>query len=141
MTKHWAYSLIGKPWAPGGTGPDSYDCWNLVRHVFATRYSIDMPEVRGGDFGIIENVAALKHAAEVSGWRPADGEPRDGDIVLMVGPEGRHVGVMIETAKGPRLLHADGHMGTKGPVGSVVAVPLADAIAGGYSEVELWRLP
>lgn len=138
--RHWASGLIGLPWARGAQGPDAFDCWGLVRHVFATRYGIEMPEVRGGDFGEGESVATLKRAAEISGWRPVDGEPRDGDIVLMRGIVGRHVGVMIETSRGLRLLHADGHQTARGPVGSVVAVPLADAAANGYGGFELWRL-
>lgn len=140
-TKHWAAPLIGLPWEPGAQGPNAFDCWGLVRHVFRIRYGIDMPQVQVGDFAEGDNVAALKRAAAVSGWKRIEaGAPQDGDVVLMQGPVGRHVGVMIASIRGLRLLHADGHMTARGPVGSVVAVPLDDAKAGGYGQVEIWRL-
>lgn len=137
--RHWAADLIGRPWAPGAQGPGAFDCWGLVRHVFLVRYGVEMPLVQVGDFTEGGNVAALKKAAEVSGWRPVEGAPEDGDIVLLQGPKGRHVGVMVATARGLRLLHADGCMTDYGPVGSVVAVPLDDARQGGYGRIELWR--
>lgn len=31
---------IGKAYASGGRGPDSFDCWGLVMSVFAVRYEI-----------------------------------------------------------------------------------------------------
>src|SRR6185369_1666488 len=134
MKKHWAAGLIGRPWTP------DENCWWLVRHVFRTRYGVEMPDIVVREFGEAENVAAIKRAASASGWRPADGEPRDGDVVLMRGSllGKRHVGVMIDTSQGLRLLHSDGFMTARGPVGSVAAQPLRDVLASGYGEVELW---
>lgn len=137
--KHWAAPLIGKPWAPGADGPDAFSCWGLVRFVFKHRHGIDIPEIKLGDFGEAENVAALKRAATASGWKPVDDEPKVDDIVIMKGAEGRHVGVMIDTIRGLRLLHAKGHMGAKGPVGSVVSQLLKDVRESGYYDLETWR--
>lgn len=137
--KHWATPLIGKPWAPDGEGPDRFSCWGLVRWVFRERWGIDMPAIRVGDFTEGENVAAIKQAAQTSGWRPAEGDAAPEDIVLMRGADGRHVGVMIETRRGPVLLHSYGHMTVRGPVGSVIAQPLRDAVAQGYCDLEAWR--
>lgn len=148
---HWAKDLIGRPWAPDGEGPASFSCWGLVRWVFRERYDIDMPPIKVGDFSEGENVTAIKRAVTASGWKPHEGEPQDGDIVLMHGPKGRHVGVMVRMSRGLVLLHSSGCMTVKPrtlggdsrlpvPVGSVVAEPLAHALASGYSDVELWRL-
>lgn len=123
---HWAAKYIGRPWQPGG-------CWLLVQEVFRERFGVEMPDVFKG-------ASALRSAARVSGWRPANGEAQENDIVVMAGIDGQtHVGVMVRSAKGLRLLHADGHLTPKGPVGSVVAVPLKEAAADGYGNFEIWR--
>ncbi len=37
--------LLGKPFVDGGRGPDTYDCWGLVREVFR-RHGIELPDYR-----------------------------------------------------------------------------------------------
>ncbi|WP_082568907.1 NlpC/P60 family protein [Rhizobacter sp. Root1221] len=128
--RHWATVLIGRAWTP------DFHCWALVRLVFAQRYGIAMPDVA---VATDDNVRAIKGAAEASGWRPGPAPAQDGDIVLMQGPFGRHVGVIISTPAGLRLLHNDGHMSDRGPRGGVVAQPLADATRDGYHRYEFWR--
>ena len=41
--------LIGKPFKDGGRGPDSYDCWGLVREVFR-RFGVELPDYNVGAF-------------------------------------------------------------------------------------------
>lgn len=131
--KHWATKYIGRPWVPGG-------CWLLLQEVIRERDAIEMPDVQLGDLGDAANVAAIKLAAERTGRRRVEGAPQEGDIVLMQGVDGsRHVGYMISTIRGLLLLHSDGHMTARGPTGSTVAVPLKDAMADGYGEIEIWR--
>lgn len=130
---HWAWKYIGRPWKPGG-------CWLLVQEVFRERHGVQMPDVKLGDLGDVENVAAIKVAAQRSGWRRVEGKPQPDDLVLMMGVDGsRHIGYMIDTLRGLRLLHADGHMTERGPVGSTTCVTLEEATAGGYGRFELWR--
>ena len=128
---HWAAGLIGMPYRKGAAGPDCWDCWGLVRHVFATRYGIAMPLVAVAD-GSADNVSAIKRAAVVSGWRPAAQPAQDGDIVLMQGIEGRHVGVMVEADGRLGLLHAMDGAG-------VCWQGLRDVAAGGFRDFEVWR--
>lgn len=128
--QHWAFDLIGRPWSP------SYTCWDLVREVFATRHNISMPAL---DISSNDNVRAITEAAHVSGWRRVEGEPHDGDIVLLTGLRGRHVGVLISSDGKLLLLHNSGRMTPRGPTGGVVAEALADVIRDGYGSPELWR--
>ena len=133
--EHWAAPLIGLPYCRGATGPQAFDCWGLVRHVFASRYGIAMPHVQVGQIGdeSVDNVVAIKRAAVVSGWGPvSDRSAHDGDIVLMDGPEGRHVGVMIEGDYDLRLLHSVEGVG-------VCAQPLAEVERWGYRSFNFWR--
>lgn len=131
---HWASSLIGKPYQRGAGGPDAFDCWGLVCHVFAVRWGIEMPAVAiGGLFTEAPaNVAAIKRVAQVSGWAPAAPPAADADIVLMHGLEGRHVGVMIEVDGALRLLHCIEGAG-------VCAQPLPEAQMQGFWGFEFWR--
>lgn len=125
---HWAAHLIGRPWTR------NFNCWALVIEVFRLRWGIAMPDVLADDQG-----GAIAAAAEVSGWRPAAGPGQDGDIVVMRGPSGRHVGVLIDTARGLRLLHCAGGMTPRGPTGCVVAQTLAEATREGYHDLSFWR--
>jgi cell wall-associated NlpC family hydrolase len=112
---HWASDYIGHPWTP------ETNCWWLVRDAVKKRLGIDMPEAP---------TDAIK-----SGWQKVD-EPRDGDILLCRDAfKRRHVGMVIES-NGLRLLHNDGHMTERGPVGSVQAPKLRDVEV---SDVEFWR--
>lgn len=135
MNEHWAKSLVGIPWTP------EHNCWWLVRHVFETHYGVTMPNIQVGELRDVDNLAAIQEAAKATGFRPfPETPPQPGDIVLMRGPLGeRHVGVMIETNKGPRMLHSEGHMSLRGPIGSVVAQPLRDLVREGYTNFEPWR--
>lgn len=139
MKPHWAAPLVGKPWSPNGQGPDDFSCWGLVRWVFREQEGIAMPELQVG-VSEADNVAALAEAAHGSGWRPVFGEAAERDIVVMRDHRGRHVGVMVGTAHGLRLLHSDGWQDEDGKChGSVIAQPLIDALRRGFRGVELWR--
>ena len=100
MSAHWASDLIGQPWT------HERNCWWLVRHVFKTQLDIDMPVVNVEQVDTPENVSAIKRASATSGWRPASGALQEWDIVLMRGPMGRHVGVMVAANGKLGLLHS-----------------------------------
>ena len=133
-TTHWAAELIGLPYRRGAHGPDEFDCWGLVRHVFAQVHGVPMPPIEVGQADdTAHNVAAIKRAATVSGWRPSESPlPADGDIVLMDGIEGRHVGVMIAANGGLLLLHCIERVG-------VCLQPLPDLQRAGFRNFAFWR--
>lgn len=134
-TMHWAADLIGKPYRKAACGPDAFDCWGLVRYVFEHVHGIAMPHISVGqiDDGSADNVAAIKQAAAVSGWRPSDdGWPAEHDIVLMSGIDGRHVGVMVRDNGPLMLLHSIEPMG-------VCVQPLGDLPRAGFTGFVFWR--
>lgn len=95
-------SVIGKAWANGGNGPDTYDCWGLVRAYYR--------EVRGTPLPVVDvdaaQTLAVRHAfadhPELSSWQAVDA-PHEGDAVLM-GKNQRpdHVGLWL----GGGVLHS-----------------------------------
>jgi cell wall-associated NlpC family hydrolase len=92
---HWAESYIGKPWENGKQGPHAFDCYGLVRAVYADQLGITLPIIPTD----AENVSAIRAsiAAEQqdNAWQPVE-ELHDFDIVLLSQahtPE--HVGVWV----------------------------------------------
>jgi hypothetical protein len=124
MTRHWAVDLIGRPWAPDARGPDSFDCVGLVNWCTRRRLGVELP--------------GLQDVAKTL-WRRVDAPWRADDVVLMQGPSGRHIGFVVYAA-GLGLLHADGHLTARGPVGCVVFESAKRSAFGGYHEHEFWRL-
>lgn len=132
---HWAASYVGAPYAPGAEGPCAFSCWGLVRHVFRTHYGVQLAAVavHSNDLSEanLENVAAIKRSARLSGMRPVgDVPPADGDIVLMRSTAGLHCGVVVRVNGRLQVLHAGHESG-------VVIEPWGEATSG--MTVELWR--
>lgn len=101
--------LIGRPWRPGATGPDAYDCWGLVAHVSRALFGRELPDaVAGIDLRRPrEVIGAIRASAMQRRFLPAE-SPRPGDLVLMARrSDPVHVGIWIEPTPGaPGVLHA-----------------------------------
>lgn len=122
---HWAFDLIGQSHASVGR------CWGLIAIAFERVHAIVMPSIETEK--VNENVAAIKQAARASGWAPVAGAIAEvNDVVLMEGPEGRHVGYVIEVDGRQRLLHATRRDG-------VIHQSLREVMSDGYRSFELWR--
>lgn len=103
----WWHDYIGRPFRDGGRGPDSYDCWGLVRAVMADRTGLALPaygEISAAD--LVRVRSAMARDCD-DGWVGV-ADPRALDVALMAsGSGGRaivHVGIMID---GARLLHVE----------------------------------
>ncbi len=132
MSAHWAIGLIGLPYARGEAGPLAFDCWGLVRWVFEHVHGVPLPVIAVDDDSA-NNAAAIRQAAEVSGWRPSDAcQPAENDIVLMSGPDGRHIGVIVRANGGLFLLHC-----LEGP--GVCLQPVPDLARSGFRDFTYWR--
>lgn len=106
---HWATGYIGISWEYGAQGPDSYDCWNFVRHVQKTRFSIDVPVILYTDQRDVSH--QLQHNAELDRWTQTD-SPIEGDIVMMARAKiPAHVGVWIKANGHEGILHCLQHVG------------------------------
>lgn len=137
---HWAARLIGKPYRRGAAGPDAFDCWGLVRYVFAQQHRVALPAVNVGagpcaDQAMADEGAAavLLQAARASGFAPAVAALQADDVLLMRNADGgRHIGVLISHRGTLKLLHAcSGH--------GVRLQALADVRLEGFHRFEPWR--
>lgn len=139
MKGHWARRLLGKPWSRDGDGPDRFSCWGLVRLVFREQYGIELPPVGVGDFASAAFTESVK--ADASGWESVElADAQEGDLLMVVRHDGeRHVGVIVMSSTGLRVLHAEGYEQRGKEVGTVCVEPLEALVARGVFSVELWR--
>lgn len=109
--QHWAAQYIGRPWQSGGRGPESFDCWGLIRWVYLHHYGIELPEFIGVDS---EDQLEVRRQM-LNGERSArnlfpDWEstlsPVDGVAVALGAHDVfYHVGIYLELPEGGRVLH------------------------------------
>lgn len=92
---------IGLPFEPGGRGP-AYDCYGLIRLVYAERLGIELPP-HCGYSEVMTDTTADMIAAGTADWQPTD-SPAPWDAVLFnVDGKANHIGLVI----GPgMMLHA-----------------------------------
>lgn len=112
----WAQKYIGLPFAEGGRGPASFDCWGMVAAVLRAERGIEVEPF--ADIGTYDSPAVAERVqAEIArtDWRPVeqvDAQPFDVAVMwvarrLMGRDTARtlsHIGIV--TAPG-RLLHIE----------------------------------
>lgn len=135
-TLHWAAGLIGKPWRGDAEGPHAYDCKGLARYVQRSRWGREVPALKIADTQTPEGRAAFFEAVRRSPWQRTADAPQEGDIVVLQGADGAHVGVMVQVGRRLGVLHAQG---TVARGGAVRFDELRDLLACGYSRPEVWR--
>lgn len=104
---HWAVSLIGKPYAALGKGPERFDCFGLLQFCWRERLGWDVPNV-------LEDAGAAFRAVMRDGGYGAGGfaafevdVPAEFDAVYMTGALlPHHVGLWIAPDAHGGVLHA-----------------------------------
>ncbi len=132
---HWATDYIGKPWVLGTSGPDTFDCWGLVRAVLADRFGIAVPAVVipacSGLAVVREAQEQFAHNPELARWQPV-ATPREGDAVLMsAARDPWHVGLWLAVDGGGVLHCLEG-------AGVIFSKPVALKVAG-WGRLSYWR--
>lgn len=138
MARHWAFEIVGKPWADYARGPDEFSCWGLMCYAFETQRGLVLPWVPPGGDGV---EAAIREAVKANNeiWTRAKMPLREWDVVTMRGPSmRRHVGLGVRANGGVQVLHCDGENVESGTVGSVKLESLTE-IRSFYKDIELWR--
>lgn len=102
--KHWATSLIGKPWKAGQVGPDAFDCWGLVQYVQREHYGRVLPTIAPQNYSVLATAREFANNPERARWQ-AVVRPQDGDVALLAHAKyPSHVGVWLNV-DGGGLLH------------------------------------
>lgn len=130
-------SLIGRPWAAQGQGPDSYSCWALAVEIEARLWSRDLPDVA------VPETPTLRWIIDTFARHPERGRwaecalphglvtAEDGALALMARADRpAHVGVWLAPEGG--IIHAD-------PAAGVVFEPPALLRARGWGRLRYFE--
>jgi cell wall-associated NlpC family hydrolase len=93
---------VGKQYGEGGSGPDVYNCWGLLRYIEFKHFNRLLPEIPIGDAVAIRAIHAESEQRGL--YRPVK-HPQHGDAVLLRGGDCPHVGVWLDL-DGGGVLHA-----------------------------------
>lgn len=98
-------ALIGKPWVSGARGPDTFDCWGLVCHIYRERKGLELAIHASID---AKNLRAVLRASsdEIKHWQELQ-VPEHFCVALMSGNcHGHHVGLWVKDGEGQAgILH------------------------------------
>lgn len=103
----WWARYIGLPFADGGRGPHAFDCWGLVRQIYADQLGVDLPsygEISAKDLARVAR--AMESGDSIDLWQPCEPEPL-AVVGMRSGRGGRrvvHVGVMLDRL---RMIHVE----------------------------------
>lgn len=90
--------LIGTPFAYGGRGPDTFDCYGLVMHLLRTEHGQCIPDVRSA---ADQATIAARMAVGVQSWQQVNAAP--GTVVLFrIGRYISHCGYLLDPL---RMVH------------------------------------
>lgn len=102
----WWEKYIGLPFSDMGRGPDSYDCWGLVRLVYASELGVHLPSWSAHN-GIRDKEIVAEELTEAHKLFQKIEEPEPFSLVLMSSTlTVLHVGIavsdqmMLHTVKG-----------------------------------------
>ena len=102
----WWLKWVGLPFEDGGRGPHSYDCWGLLRAVYAERLGVDLPSYGEISARDLARIARAMEAGKDDGWQECGPAPLAA-VLMRSGRGGQrvvHVGVMADER---RLLHVE----------------------------------
>jgi cell wall-associated NlpC family hydrolase len=107
----WCERYVGLPYAPGGRGPDEFDCWGVLMAVLQREAGLPVPSYEGITWRSDGNRAERARCADVIererlSWAPVlAGQEREFDcVILRVCGRPLHVGVVVNPGL---MLHAD----------------------------------
>lgn len=128
----WAQSYIGKPWTKGGRGPDSFDCWGLVYHIYRQQLGIQLPSYPNINATNLRAVRdAITNGAVEQVWVPLE-KPEHLCVVAMSKnvTSLHHVGIYLDV-DGGIILHST-------PNASVIAQSEKDLVKWGFRRIEYY---
>lgn len=103
---NWCLKYLGKPWQVAPTPPDSFNCGELVRHIYREKQGIEMAPIEA-------DASDLRQCVEGMDYQPyrlirlPEGElVRELDVVFMArNRHDDHCGLAVETGEGIMVLH------------------------------------
>lgn len=107
--EEFCLSLIGKPWVSGARGPEAFDCWGLLCHIYLELLGLRVSLLGGLD---AKNTAAVVRAAEAEAvnWEKVAIPQHLCAVAMSTNKRTHHVGVWLGGLEGG-VLHSVDHTG------------------------------
>lgn len=143
MRRHWVYDYLGKQWSADGEGPDSYNCWNLVRAVHLRLHGRHLPVFEPTKWNFRGYATAFGEecvSQELTQNWIEQSEPDDLDIVILgraVKPS--HIGLWVGHGYNGRVLHCVEPSPQSRGISGVVAQQLQSMRLQGWGLVKFYR--
>lgn len=93
MKKAELAGLIGTPFKYCGRGPNSFDCYGLVREIYR-RDGIEIPDLVYRADGSVMTAVAISASSVKSVWQELD-FPEHGSVLMFKVPGNMHVGYYL----------------------------------------------
>jgi hypothetical protein len=102
---HWTEAYIGKQWARLPRPPHSFNCGELVRHIYKERLGIDSPAILADPANLRAVLGDVRNLDRYGVFSLVE-RPREYDVVWMFRrSDPDHIGVYAETPDGGLVLH------------------------------------
>jgi hypothetical protein len=104
--KYWHEEYIGKPWQASPAPPDSYNCGELLRAIYKTRFGLDIHDIDADAEKLSECIRAFR--PEIFGLMELSEDEviKEFDCVFMAKTKYPcHCGIAADTADGLMILH------------------------------------
>lgn len=133
MAAYWWEKYLGKPWVGNPSPPESFNCGELIRHVYLEELGIESLPILIDAADLRKRLKALQETMFRYDLLPLKVEqpPQEYDIIFMSKSKYKdHCGLGVETNEGVMVLHCQEGRGT------VISSPF-ELISMGFKEL-LW---
>ena len=129
----WALDYLNKPWTKGGRGPDTFDCWGLVYHIYKTHLGIMLPSYPNINASNLRQVRdTITNGALEETWNELDAPVNCCVVAMSKNTKSlHHVGIYLET-DGGLILHST-------PNACVIAQSERDLKKWGFQRIEYYQ--
>lgn len=103
-------SLMSLPWVNGAEGPDSFDCWGLVKVVQKRLFGRDLPSIRINAEDLREVIREVATTSARAPWTRCLLPVHGGIVEMTSGRHPFHVGVYLDIDSGG-ILHCERNAG------------------------------
>jgi cell wall-associated NlpC family hydrolase len=98
------YSVLGVKYESGSMGPDTFDCWGLVRHIQKEAFGRDLQIIEPPSDKVRDLIKFIKEHPEHQNWEKVDHPTHGGVVELSNSFHPNHVGVYLDI-DGGGILH------------------------------------
>lgn len=107
MIASWASNYVGLPYEESSWGPDKFDCWGLIAHIYKKEFDIDLCEEMQLSMYEDKSERIVKINEHISEWdKVYNPEPSDG-MLFLIGHKLPHCGLYIGEG---RMIHSINHV-------------------------------